>query len=162
MRLLVGPRQHRERGEADELAVEGDVLLLPDAQDDVQRFRKLGARRLQRGIPDLVLPTQEPGPYPEVEAALAEHVERGVVLGQPQRVMVGEQRHGGADAEPTGTRGDGDSYPRRIGEHAAEAVEVVLGQPYAGKAQLLGQYRIVDDLAQQARRRGSETAGIGR
>src|SRR4051812_16548381 len=87
MGLLVGSREQRERGEADELALEGHVLLLPDAQDHVERFGKFGARRLQRGVPDLVLPAQEAGAHAEVEPALAEYVERGVVLGEPQGVM---------------------------------------------------------------------------
>src|SRR4030095_7584839 len=78
---------------------------------------------------------------PEVEAAVAQVIQRGDFLGQTHRVSQGQQEDGCPNAEPTRASGDrrrqeqrGRSY-RRDGSRSPGGTKVAFGQPDAVEAQ---------------------------
>ena len=96
----------------------------------------------------------QPKPDAEHHPAAAQVVERGHLLGQHDRVVLGDQHHPGAEGDPLGGRGRGGQGHERV-EAAAVVVELdaldqsrrrvvadrqvgVLGQVERGEPPLLG------------------------
>ena len=79
------------------------------------------------------------------QAAPRQHVEGRVLLGQANRIVDGQQRDAGAEADPARAGGGG-------GRHHGGGTEgvgriMVLAKPGRVKAQLLGQHDLVEDMA---------------
>ncbi len=94
----------------------------------------------------------------ELGAATGEDIDGGVVLGQADGVVVGEQGDGGGEAQARRTLGDGGEDGRGGGDDVL--AEVVLAEVERPEAELLGEGAEVDQLAEACL--GTEPlAGVG-
>src|SRR4030095_4882135 len=83
------------------------------------------------------LPFDEAVADPKLESASAQAVERGIVLGKTQRVMVREQDYGSADPNPGGPLRNRCADNRCGRKEPAEGMKMVLRQPDRIETELL-------------------------
>ncbi len=160
----------RRGGEALErgavLALPVDVLLAPEpAQQGVVLDRERDAVADVLAEPR-VDRTGVAAAHHQVQPAVAEVLERGVVLGDPDRVRGGDQRRGRGQLEPLGLRRDVGERRRRRARH--ERRVVVLAGREDVEPDLLGLLRdrdrvldalVLGDGAARGRVRGHVTDG---
>src|SRR5205085_11097662 len=82
----------------------------------------------------------------EIEPAAGQQVEGGGLFGQENRVVPGQDRHRGAEAERGGAGADPGQQVQR-GRNLSEAGEVVLDEKGALVAECLGLNVVLDELA---------------
>src|SRR4030095_14917856 len=82
------------------------------------------------------LPFDEAVADAKLESASAQAVERGIVLGKPQRVMVREQDYGSADPNPGGPLRNRCADNRCGRKEPAEGMKVMLRKPDRIEAEL--------------------------
>ncbi len=82
----------------------------------------------------------------ELEPPTREHVGRGRLLGAAQRMLEGQERDCGPDADAPGALGDHRHHHERVRQQRERATEVQLGQPRHVEAELVGARGQVEDL----------------
>ena len=146
------------RREIVDLAVKGERLVVEGEFDDLHRLVELLAIELvgrglvrvvhapDRGAQRLGLARHGPPPHAEDAPPLGDVVEGGEVLGQLQRVPLGHDVEGHADAKPFGALGQDCADEDAVGDDlVALVLKVVLGEPERVEAGLLGCHPHVDD-----------------
>ena len=142
VRLLIGPRHHGQIVEREIFARVREPLLRPGLENDVERFLEaLAALVVPNAVPR-VGARKAAAPDAEVEAALADLVDGGGLLGGADGVTQREDADPGADPEAGRAGGDGRGQHQRHGGDRRDARthgigrspvhgEVPLGQPDA-------------------------------
>ena len=90
----------------------------------------------------------------EIDAAVAEQIERRPLLGDADRMVQRQHGHGRRKADMLGARGDVGEHQLGRGEHA-ERVEMMLADPGRMHAELVGVERLGGDV-------GDELVGVAR
>jgi hypothetical protein len=147
VRLLQRLRDDAARRDLHELAVEREGLLGPHARDDLERLLPHRARALGVDLEAGLLVLARPSGT-ELEAAVAQDVERRRPLGNPDRVveLVRQERHAVPEADALG------ALRQRAQEHlGGRAVrelgqEVVLDEPHGVEAELVGELDLLERL----------------
>ena len=111
------------------LALVGDGLLRPGAVDDRDGFFHVVLGVVPAEAEAAVARVHHAAAGAELQAAAAEHVEHGEVLGYAQRVVQRQDRHGATQAQAAGAGAERGEQHLRVGRQAAEVAEVVLGRP---------------------------------
>jgi len=88
----------------------------------------------------------------EDQPALADLVDGGDLLGQPQRMAERQHLHGRADLHPFGALGDGRGQDQRRGQHRALGREMQLGQPHGVEPPALRRIDLLEGLLKGLRR----------
>jgi hypothetical protein len=145
-------RRELHAGEAVVAAVEARVLFPPQRAHDLDRLVGDGAALLERAAHRLHLVLDGADADPEDQPAAAQHVEGGRGLREPDRVVVRQHQHRGAQPHARGARGDvAQQRERLVVRPVADAledvrhVEDVIVRPHRVDAQLLGAGREVDE-----------------
>jgi hypothetical protein len=81
----------------------------------------------------------------EFETSVTQAVEGGVVFGDPQRIMIRQQRHRRADANLRSSLRNRGTDHRRTCENSAERMKMMLGEPDRAEAQCFGITGLVDN-----------------
>ena len=159
MGLLERLRDHPDLGDRVVAALVREALQRPRAdQDGEGLLEALAALDLGDAIA-LELDRAVAAPHADVEASPAQDIDHRELFGEPDRIVEGEDRGGQADPHAPGPHGGGGRQDRR---RDGEAVldEVVLGQPEAVEAELLGPRHLLDlapeDFGVSERRWGLE------
>jgi hypothetical protein len=125
----------------------GETLLGPGQPHHVQVLPEACPALLVGNVVALIGSGETAPTDPEVEAAVAQVIQRGDFLGQTHRVSQGQQEDGCPNAEPARASGDrrrqeqgGRSY-RRDGSRSPWGSKVAFGQPDAVEAQGLCRLR---------------------
>jgi hypothetical protein len=143
VRLLHGLRDHAHVVDLEEAAVIAEALLGPGAHHDLHGLvEALAAFHLRDAIAAELRRPVSP-PHPDVEPALRDDVHQRHLLGQPDRIVEGQDGGGQADPDLGSPRG------HRAGEGGGvhrEAVvdEVMLGEPDLVEAELLRPHHLVE------------------
>src|SRR5216117_2082367 len=149
VRLLQGLRLHRRVLEVEELALEGDARLGPQALHEREPLgeARRPARRgeTERGVDARVAAE----PDPDREPPAAQVVERGEALGEVDRAAQRGEQDGGAEPHPLGAR-------RRVRQErdrleAPDPAQDVLDDPDALEAERLGARQELADAARVER-----------
>ena len=142
MRALHGLGQDLH-GFADlpELAVVGDLLLGPGADDDVEALVVHPAAVLHRQVEAEELVRLVGAPGAEQQPPARQHVDQGEIRRRAQRVVERNDDDRGADLDPARPRGDGCGVNLGRGDDAVVR-EQVLGEPHRVEAQRLGAFEI--------------------
>ncbi len=147
--VLQRARRHHH---AVELGVAGTAVERPaveggpqDAQAVLHEAEAIGDRHPERG--EFLGPVARPDA--EAEAPAGEGVDGQGVRGQGHRVVQRQDHHAGADLDPLGARADGGCEGER-GWRVPVGDEVVLGDPHAPVAELLGPGDLVERLPVEA------------
>jgi hypothetical protein len=121
---LYRPRVHGELRKAIETPVVGGVLVLPDEPQDGESLLQPCTPGVELRTLDLVL--QRPPAQPDTEGnpAVGELVDRGHLLGDPDRVVHRQLEDAGAEAQRAGAYGDGCQKCQRVGEVARHEMVV--------------------------------------
>jgi hypothetical protein len=151
MWLLVGHRSHGRVRDFVELAVVAERLTLPREANDLERLAKAGLALAVGNAVGVVRADDATPTDPELEASLADVIERRDLFGDPERMIQGQDAHGGADAKPARARGDRARDLQRGGDDRPHRVEVDLAEPDAIDAQRLGALRRLEGLAERGR-----------
>jgi len=88
-----------------ELAVELGDVLGPDRVETAEELVGAPAAVLEGHADRLVLVLRPADAEPHVETAAREHVQRGELLGEDDRLVEGHDQHAGAEADALGGRG---------------------------------------------------------
>ena len=99
-------------------AVEVDALLCPCLEQDVHALLQAFAALLLRHGVTVKLHRAIPAAEANDQPPAAQNVERRGFFGQTQRVMKGNDVHGGAEADALGARGNGGHERGRSGGQA--------------------------------------------
>ena len=83
----------------------------------------------------------------QLEASVADHIDDGGVFGDAQGVFKGQDDDGGAEAQALRALADGGEEWEGGGQHAAQVLEVVLGDPDCVEAELVGGVKDLQVLA---------------
>ena len=110
------------------LTLEGELLSGPGLQDDLKILFEpspaFGEGRVER-----VMMVGKGAPSdPEVQPTLADMVQSGGFLSDPNRIVQRQQQHAETQPDPLGTHRQGGGYNERSGQDA-ERGEMVFGQP---------------------------------
>jgi hypothetical protein len=147
-------RQHIEHDlvTRGELPLVGKRLAGHQALDDIEVL--VEAVALLPGILAIAdeLVRQVPGADAEHETSAAHHVDHRVGLGDAPRVVEGEDRDRGPEADALGALRKRGQHHRRIGHHAV-LVEMVLGAKERVETQALGELAGADHLVVELRHR---------
>ena len=84
----------------------------------------------------------------EIDAAVAEQIERRPLLGDPDRIVQRQHRDGGSEPDMLGARGDIGEHQIGTGQHA-ERIEMMLADPGRMHAELVGIQRFVGDVGDE-------------
>src|SRR5262245_19979573 len=122
--------------------------LAPGLEDDLQIFPEPVAQLIERNAKRQSLPFDEAVADPKLESASAQAVERGIVLGKPQRVMIREQDYGSADPNPGGPLRNRCADNRCGRKEPAERMKVMFRKPDRIEAELFRIPRLLHDSAQ--------------
>jgi len=135
MRPLRGFGNDGHLGHLEEPPVIGEAILGPRPLHDLHRLVEALAALLLRHAVPAELGGAIAAPHPDVEAAIRDDIHQRHLLGEPERVVKGQDGRGEADANAPGARGGGGGEGGRIdGETVVD--EVVLGEPDLVEAQL--------------------------
>ncbi len=145
--LLDGFGHDLDRVEVVVVAVVGETRAGPGPLDNVQRFFKALAALLPGNAKGLEILVPGPATGPELQPAIAQHVNRGGLFGNVQGVV--ERQLADADSEPDacGLGGQGGGHSQRPGHDREDGVEVRLGQPDRVKAERIGVHDLLQGLA---------------
>src|SRR5206468_7960491 len=97
--LLIGPRHHREIVEREVFSGVREAVLRPRLQDDVERFLEALAALVVADAVARVGAGKAAAPDAEVEATLADLIDRGGFLGGADGVTERKHADAGADAQ---------------------------------------------------------------
>src|SRR5882724_12898604 len=100
MRLLPGLGNDARRPQVEEAAGVGEGLLGPGLEEDVAGLVEALPVLLLRHVIAGELRRAIAAPYPDVEPAPGDDVDEGELLGQPQRMVEGQDGGGQPDAHP--------------------------------------------------------------
>ncbi len=89
----------------------------------------------------------------EVEAATADRIEHGGILGEPDRILQAEHHHARPEPDAPCPCGRGGEQDERRREAAEPGLEVMLGDPPAVEAEFLRGHEQLDDVLVERRRR---------
>src|SRR3989442_5144694 len=117
MRRLVRPRRDDGVLHAVELALVAERLALPALPDDLQGLAETRLALGVRHAVDVVGPHDAAAPDAELEAAFADVVDGGDLLGDAQRMVQRQHLHGGADADTARATPDRARHLPRGPEH---------------------------------------------
>ena len=146
MRLLQRLRHDVAGGEAPVLPVVLDFVLRPELREQAHGLLPHRARVLGRDIEPTELAVRRPATGPELQAAVAQQVEDGRALGDPDGVIHREQHDAVADADGAGLPRDrGEEQLRGRGLGAA-CLEVVLHLPDVAEAVALSELALLERL----------------
>ena len=141
MRNLVRSGRDGHVLEPVELAGIIERLSLPRQPDDLERFAKARLALAVRDSVDVVRARDSTAADPEVEAALADVIDRRDLLGDAQRVAQRQHRHCRSHAHPASPGRDRAGHLERRRDHRAPRSEVDLAEPDAVEAPRLGRLR---------------------
>ena len=132
-----------------ELAVEAEVVLRPQSQDDVQGLLGAHVPGVEVDVEVAVLVVCRAAPHAEVQPALAQHIQHGALFSQEDGVVEGQDADAGANAYLAGAAGDvaKQGHQRRTD---AVAAGVVLGNPHRVEAKFLGVFRLFQHFAEDS------------
>src|SRR4030095_6343036 len=120
--------------DAVELALVAEWLARPRAADDLERLAEARLALRVRDAVDVVRAHHAAPADAELEAALAELVDRRHLLGDAEGVIQRPHLHGRPHVEPPGARGDGGGHLERRRDHGAAGREVDLAEPHPAPA----------------------------
>jgi hypothetical protein len=150
MRLLQRLGDDPDLGNGEVAALEGEPLLRPRPDHDLQRLLEaLAALDLGDAIA-LELDGPVASPDAHVQPPAAQDVHHRQLLGEADRVVEGQDGRGEPDADVARAHGRGGGQHRRR-DRQAVLDEVVLGQPDAVEPQLLGPGHLVHLVAHDVR-----------
>src|SRR5437016_12393917 len=119
--------------------------LAPGLEDDLQIFPEPVAQLIEWDSERQGLPLHEAVPDPKLEPPPAQTVERGIVLGNPQRVVVRQQDHRRADPNPGRSLRNSGADDRGSRKEPAERMKVMFREPDRIEAELFCVPRLVHD-----------------
>jgi hypothetical protein len=114
----------REVVDVVEAAVIAEALLRPRQPDDVERLVEARAVVGQRHAEPVELGGNRAAADAELQPAARQQVRRRRLLGAAQRMVQGQQRHRGADADAPRALGDDRHRHERAGQQREHAAEV--------------------------------------
>jgi hypothetical protein len=143
--------------EMEMAAMMGGAFFRQQLHEQRQRFLLDVAPVLERDAEAVELVFAVAGTEPEGEAAAAQYVDEGRVLGDPQRIGERQGHHRGADLDAPGQRREIARIDEHIRHDAVFAAEMVLGEPGAIVAELVG----AQDFARHPGVDGAMRVGLG-
>jgi len=129
VRLLDGPRHHRDVLDLIERAAVAETLAGPRQADDLERLVEARAVLRHRHPKAVELARDRAPAHAELEAAAREHVRGRRLLGAAQRMMERQQGDRGPDPDPPRALGDHRHDHQRARQQRERAAEVQLRQP---------------------------------
>ena len=159
MRPLVHARSQRGQAHLVVLAVVREGLLGPRARQDLEGLAApLAAVVAAEPVADeLVLVVERAAADADIQAAATQVVEQRELDGEADGMAEGELDHREADAHARGARGERAREGNGIAVDGL-AGEVVLGEPDAVEADVLGPARLDEQIVDGARSRRQRTA----
>src|SRR5438105_4211360 len=134
MRLLQRRRRDHRIAHGEELALVVEALALPRLTHDGQRLFEARLTLAVRDAEAVVRARAAAAADAEVEAALAQLIDRGDFFGDTEGMRERQHDHGHADPNPVGSGGHEGREIHRRGLHRAPRVEVDLTEPHAVEA----------------------------
>ena len=101
-RPLGGPGDHHRVAQVELVGAQGDALLGPEAEQDVEVPLELPAALLERHPDRVELARVPAGGDPEDQPPARDHVEAAQGLGRDHRVAQRQHQHAGAELDPLG------------------------------------------------------------
>ena len=129
VRPLNRARGDGDVGEPKEPAVVAERLALPRLEDDLERLEEARLALLVRDAEGVVAPRAAAPADAEIEAPLAQVIERRDLAGDAQGMVQGQELHGRAHAHAPGPGGDPARDEEGGRQHRAGRVDQHLGQP---------------------------------
>src|SRR5438552_4272559 len=148
MRHLIWARRHGRVLEPVVLARVAERLPFPGLADDLERLAEPRLALAVRNSVNVVRARHAAPADSELQATLADVIERRDLLGDAQRVVEGQHGHGRSDVEAAGPARDRAGHLERRRDHRARRRKVDLAQPYAVQApglSLIGQLERVPE-----------------
>src|SRR5262245_55198670 len=150
VRLLVRLGDGAHVAELEVLALVREPLLGPRLQEDLERLVESLLALFVGDVEPGVVPGEAASPHAEIDAALADVIERRDVLGQAQGMDEGQHLDCEPDLHVLGPPGDRRPHDEGRGQDRALLLEVQLGQPHGVVAEVLGdghlRQRVVEGL----------------
>ena len=97
----------------------------------------------------------------EREAAVAQDIDEGGVLGDPQRVRERQRHHGGADLDALGQRREIGGIDEHVRHDSVFVAEMMLGHPGVVEAQLVNAHDLPGDAGMNIAVRVGLGVGVG-
>ena len=144
--LLHRPGKHREVPHAKVLPLIRQPLARPGLADDLQGLHKSFPSFFGGDIIRREHTRGRASAHSQLQAAAAEDVHRGGLLGDFQRVVQGQERDGRAQANALGALGRRRQHGQRGGEPGDIGEKVDLGQPRGIKAQIVPELDLREDV----------------
>ena len=136
VRLLVRTRRHRQIRAGVMLPVKGECFLRPRCDHNFEELVKAAAAFLKGNIKPFVDIGKSAAPHAQLNAPVADVVQRRHFLGHPDGMTQGQTIDGGADTHHAGFGGDGRGNGNRRGQRPFH-IEVILRQPHGRNPQIL-------------------------
>ena len=128
------------------LAFVGDAILcFPERAHDLQAFFENALVVVEIDVKRLVFAPVIAAPGGEIDAAVAQQIERRPLLGDADRMMQRHHGHRRREADAAGARRDVGQHQVGAGQDA-ERVEMMLADPGRMHAELFGIERLVGDV----------------
>jgi hypothetical protein len=149
MRLLQRRRRDNRVADGEELARVIEPLALPRLAHDRQRLVEARLALAVRNAEPVIGARAAATADAEIEAALAQMIDRRDLLRDTQRVRERQHDDGHADADARGARGHERREVHRRRLHGAPRIEVDFAEPHAVEAPRLARLRQLQRLGER-------------